>query len=90
MRVRSTSVAGKKTQVSDIRALIESEAVTIEEIAERRERSIHTLLSFAQGRVPKGADPWPEMVKTSGRTRLYCWTECSNWLDRWSPVGRVT
>lgn len=79
-------MAAKKPQVSDIRAMLEAEAVGIDDMQTRTGRSIHTLLSYTQGRVPRGADPWPEPVKVVGKkTRLYCWTECSQWLDRWAP-----
>lgn len=88
MRVRLSLVAGKKIQVSDLRALIEAEAVSIEELSVSVGRSFHSLLAFTQGRVPKGADPWPTEVKMIGRSRLYCRSECTAWLDRWSPTGR--
>lgn len=74
-------------QVSELRALIEREVVSIETYSKRTGRSVHTLLSYTQGRVPQGAQPWPSYVKVEGRTRLYCATELDAWCAAFAPTA---
>ena len=66
-----------------MRDLIAAQAVGVDEIATRNGRSIHTVLSWTQGRVPKGAPPFPSEVKLAGKkVRVYCADEVDAWISR--------
>lgn len=69
-----------------VREIIARNAGGLDVVAERTGRSIHTVNSWTQGKIPRGADPFPAEVIVTGRARIYCLPECIEWADRWSPA----
>jgi predicted DNA-binding transcriptional regulator AlpA len=74
-------VAGKTTQVSDLRALIEVQLLDVDDIVAKYGVSVSGLNMWTRGAVPVGAPPFPRPVKVAGkRLRLYLDVEVGPWI----------
>lgn len=59
--------------------------VTMGEIAQRLEVSLSTVDNWIQGIRGKGYAPFPEPVKSVGRTRIWDWSEVAEWHENYQP-----
>jgi hypothetical protein len=74
-------MAGKKNQVSDIRALVADQVLGVEDIADRYGPGISTVRMWIKGAVPAGAPPFPLPATRSGKTHLYVAAEVGPWIE---------
>jgi predicted DNA-binding transcriptional regulator AlpA len=66
--------------VDELRETIASQAIGLDEMAERFDVSVHTLTLWARGGVPQGAPPFPPPVKSIGKARVYVAAEVAPWI----------
>ena len=76
-------MAGKKTQVSDVLALLHEQVLSADDITERYGCSLGTLNTWTRGAVPAGAPPFPPAFKVVGTTRLFADVEVGPWITAW-------